>query len=138
MDNTLLFFFFPPLRTRSSWRHCLTCWLTHKTSSIIQRKTREKCSPNPSFASCGPKSWGSFVLKKKKKSCHKVPGFFHNKLKLETGPSYVFYQLTPAHSKVTCWTRGPHLMKRSQWKSDIFNWGSGTNHRSIWASSERN
>lgn len=50
-------------RIRSSWRHCLTCWLTHKTFSTIRRKNQEKCSQNPSSASCVPKSWHSFAHK---------------------------------------------------------------------------
>lgn len=56
----LLFLF----RTRSSWRRCLTCWLIHRTFSTTQLKNPEKCFLNPLSASCVPKCWDSFALKK--------------------------------------------------------------------------
>lgn len=50
-------------RTRNSWRRCLMCWLILRTSSTTQLKNQEKCSPNPSSASCVPKSWDSSALR---------------------------------------------------------------------------
>lgn len=51
------------IRTRSSWKHCLTCWLIRRTISTTRLKNQKKCFPNPSSALWGPRSWDFFAHK---------------------------------------------------------------------------